>query len=46
MPTFWTLFAESVKQRMKRLYYATVVVVIRQYNKRNAGKGKGWWSDE
>ena len=46
MPSFWKLFLESLKQRTKRLYWAAIIPLVRQYNKRNAGKGRGWWSDE
>ncbi len=46
MPSFWTLFAESVKQKVKRAYYAVVVLFIRKVNEKNADKSKGWWSDE
>jgi len=46
MPSAWTLLLESAKQSIKRAYYAAVVVIIRQYNKSKAGKGKGWWGDE
>jgi len=46
MPSFLTLILESLKQRTKRAYYAAIIPVVYWYNKRSAGKGRGWWSDE